>query len=332
VTQHSPDDFYQRLRIRPDATSEQIKSAYRQLARQFHPDTNPDNPQAEEHFKSISEAYATLSDAKKRQQYHEEHPQLKQKSNRPPPPAPPPPKPTAKQPAYDPIKDMFDALLKGATEARQKEVVRKKQQSLKGQNITVQVSLSAIEAKQGSIKTLTIEHEDACKRCSETGRLNGLPCPVCHGKGHLHAKRKLDVKIPAGIQSGSKIRLAGEGEKNTLHSQPGDIFIEITVLSSQKSFKIEGLTVSSEVSLALYDAVLGCQREVETVHGPVSLTIPALTPSGKVFKLKHQGVHQGVLKGDHLVTVLHALPVKLTPEIKALYQELKRHDDKQAGA
>ena len=191
----------------------------------------------------------------------------------------------------------------------------------RGEDITVETSISLLEAEQGVVKTVNIQHNEVCKRCSGTGRINGVMCIGCQGEKVQTRLKKLDVRIPPGVKEGSKVRVAGEGGRAEGQGDNGDLFLKIKI-TLNANLRIEGVDVHCELAITVPDAVLGAEVDVPTLNGTVKMTIPAYTPSGKVFRLKELGARNGVIRGDQFVTVRVDIPTKLTARERVLYQEL----------
>lgn len=193
----------------------------------------------------------------------------------------------------------------------------------RGEDVIVKTAISPTEASDGVIKTVNVQHNEICRRCSGTGKVNGVFCNACNGEKILVRLKKIDVRIPAGVKNGSRVRVAKEGGRGAGGAENGDLFLQIEILLDP-SLRVEGLDVYGDVALSVIDAVLGGEVEVPTLNGPVKMTIPAGTQTGKVFRLKERGVQSGLSKGDHFVTVVIVTPENLTTREKELYQELAR--------
>ncbi len=235
------------------------------------------------------------------------------------------------------INDLFESFLKKgfqdkSNQASSTEGVFKtgkesggkpSEKSARGEDVHVKTVIALQEASEGVVKTVNVQHNELCRRCSGTGKVNGAVCPVCHGEKILIRLKKIDVRIPAGVKNGSKVRVAKEGGRGQGGAESGDLFLQIEI-SFDPALRIEGMDVYGEVPIALTDAVLGCEIEVNTLNGGVKMTVPAGTQPGKVFRLKERGVQSGLTQGDHFVTVVVVLPDHLSAREKELYQELAR--------
>lgn len=372
-------NYYQVLGVEQFAEADAVRTAYRQLARKFHPDLNDGNVHFEEKFKEINEAYEILSNPEKRAIHDtmlkamqglgggkKPHPKAKpqaasaqgQKAKPSSPPADsPPPKAAAtgpsgteeSKPDSAPPKDtgkpptggLFENFLKkgfssengskgGAAEDgifRKKKAPEDKasgkEPARRGEDVVVKTAISPQEATEGVVKTVNVQHNELCRRCAGTGKFNGAVCQACNGEKILVRLKKIDVRIPAGVKNASRVRVAKEGGRGSGGSENGDLFLQIEIVYDS-SLRIEGMDVHGEAPLSVTDAVLGGEIEVPTLNGLVKMTIPAGTQTGKVFRLKERGVHSGLSKGDHFVTVVIVTPEPISLREKDLYQELAR--------
>ncbi len=197
----------------------------------------------------------------------------------------------------------------------------------RGEDVTVETQVLPQEAEHGVVKTVNVQHNEICKRCSGTGKLNGAICQQCVGEKILIKLKKIDVRIPGGVKNGSKVRVAGEGGRGSGGGESGDLFLVIKI-SVDPSLRVEGQHVYSELMLQVHTLVLGAKINVPTINGPVSMTIPACTPVGKTFRLKEMGVQTTAGKGDHFVTVQVQLPQSFSAKEQELYRELQKlHPD-----
>lgn len=191
----------------------------------------------------------------------------------------------------------------------------------RGQDVTVETEINPNEATEGTVKTVNVQHNEICNHCSGTGKVNGNICQTCDGKKYSTRHKKIDVRIPAGVKNGSKVRVANEGGRGHNGGKEGDLFLKIKI-TTDNNLRIEGMDVFGEVEVDVLDAILGTSTEVQTMNGRIKMTIPELTPSGKVFRLKEQGIQSGKTKGDHFVTVKITMPSSMSREEKSLYEKL----------
>lgn len=361
-------DYYEILGVRKNATLDEIKKTYRELALKFHPDRVPheQKKEAEEKFKDISEAYAVLSDANKRALYDQYgHSGIDQRY--------------AQEDifrgadfssVFQDLGDfglgggLFDEIFRdlgfdffgdrssgGAGGARRR-----------GRDLQISVSITLEEAASGSEKTITVPRYETCSFCSGTGAKAGTrrvtcphckgsgrivvskgffqlaqtcsrcagggsiiqsPCPECRGEGRVKVTRKIKVKIPAGVDTGSNLRVRGEGEAGV--AAKGDLYVIIEVLP-HSIFQRQDNHILTEVNISLSKAVLGGDISVPTLSGKVDMKIPAGTQSASIFRLRGKGLPDlhGRGAGDELVRVKVEVPIRLTQEQRRLMEEFAR--------
>jgi len=346
-------DFYQILGVPDNAKPEEIKKAYRRLAKQYHPDANPDNPQAGERFKRISEAHAVLSDAEKRKKYD----QMRRLGAFEPRRGPGPSGragPEWSTPAgggfdFGDLGDLFSSIFG-----------RRGREDRRGETIEAGLAVPFRTAVLGGKAPVAIAVTDTCPTCGGTGGAAGAtittcqeckgrgtvsfgqggfavnrpcplcrgkgktassPCPTCAGVGEVQTTRKLMVTVPAGSDSGTRIRLKGQGEPGRAGGQAGDLLVTLEV-EPDRFFTRNGLDLHCEVPLNVAQALLGAQVRVRTIDGrKILLKIPAGTQPGRKFRIKGHGVQKGGQRGDQLVTVRVELPEQLDREQEALLRK-----------
>jgi molecular chaperone DnaJ len=347
-------NYYKILELELFADEAAVKAAFKKLVRKYHPDVDRTNPALEEKFKLINEAHEMLSNAEKRAFYDESlklalglekdkkqqsRAKLKPSASKTAQQTATGPKATAKSETVPPLNEFFESFLKkgfgtnddGKGESffhnSQKQSGSgssgRKTTSKRGQDVTVEAAITPLEAEEGVVKTVNVQHNEICRRCAGTGKVNGTPCTGCNGDKILQRHKKIDVRIPKGVKNGSKVRVAGEGGRGTEGGEHGDLFLLIRI-DIDPGLRIEGLDVYSEVPIGITDAVLGATLDIPTVGGKVKMTVPPLTSSGKVFRLKEQGVQNGASRGDHFVTVRIVAPDNLNKRELELYNELAR--------
>lgn len=347
-------NYYQILGVDNFADADSVKAAFRKLARLHHPDLNGNNRQAEEKFKEINEAYEVLGNPDKRAMHDTslqavhgvKKPQAKaQTSNKKPEHTPPNGRNGNKSSQAEkndkqskntatPINELFENFLKkgfgdSAKKSDPNEPIFKTkstepvEKARRGEDVIVKTTITPQEATDGVVKSVNVQHNEICRRCSGTGKVNGSVCTACNGEKVSVRLKKIDVRIPAGVKTGSRVRVAKEGGRGAGGAENGDLFLQIEILIDS-SLRIEGLDVHGEIAISLTDAVLGADIEVITLHGSLRMNIPPGTQTGKVFRLKEQGVHNNLTKGDHYVSVLIVTPENLSAREKELYQELAK--------
>ncbi|HCT99705.1 MAG TPA: molecular chaperone DnaJ [Methylococcaceae bacterium] len=345
-------DYYEVLGVNRDASEEDIKKAYRKLAMKHHPDRNPDNPKAEEHFKEAKEAYEILSDAQKRGAYDQYgHAGVDPSA--------------AGGPGGfggggfgdfgDAFGDIFGDMFgrrggagaqggqRGADLRYNLEITLEEACAGTEQKIRIPVYVACTDcsgsgAKKGSSPvTCGMCHghgqvrmqqgfftvQQTCPTCHGSGKQIKDPCGKCHGQGRVRDEKTLSAKIPAGVDTGDRIRLSGEGEAGQMGAPSGDLYIEIHV-KTHAIFSRDGANLSCEVPISFVTACLGGEIEVPTLDGKVLLKIPAETQTGKSFRLRGKGVKpvRGGAVGDLICKVQIETPVNLTAEQKTLVENL----------
>ncbi|MCS7246300.1 MAG: DnaJ domain-containing protein [Thermomicrobium sp.] len=329
-------DYYKILGVPRDADQETIRKAYLRLARKYHPDVNK-SPQAEEKFKEINEAYEVLRDPEKRARYDRfgaDWERYQQAAGGPG---------TAtdfaewffgtreraqqrRQRRSGDFSDFFDLLFGDLGEifTTGSERGRTRARPERGQDYEQTIDVTLREAYHGATRRLDIKIDERCASCHGTG-LNGRGiCPVCGGSGFVTRTKSLEVKIPAGVRDGSRIRIAGQGGPGINGGPPGDLYLRVHLLPDP-TFSLEGDTLRTEVEIPLYTAILGGEVTVPTVDRPVVLRIPPGTQNGQVFRLRGKGMPslRGAGRGDLLVKVKVVLPTDLTEEERQLFQRLR---------
>ena len=341
-------DYYEILSLPRNAAEEEIKKAYRKCALQWHPDRNPGNKKAEDNFKEATEAYQVLADPQKRKTYDQYgHEGL----NGPGFGA----SGFSRGGFGDIFEDIFDDFFSGGSgQSRQNR-------PQKGSDLGVALEISLEEAAFGVEKSIEVQREETCSHCGGEGAKPGTekktcstcrgsgqvlassgffsisrPCPKCHGQGaHIEhpcqechgsgrraARRKIQTKVPAGVDTGVRMRISGEGEAGHRGGPRGDLYVEIHV-KPHELFTREGDNLVCVVPVSMVQAALGGQIEVPTLNGPAALKIPAGTQSGKSFKLKGKGFHslRGHGIGDEEVRIQVETPSHLSEKQAELLKQ-----------
>jgi molecular chaperone DnaJ len=341
-------DYYKVLDLARTATEVEIKKAYRRLAMKFHPDRNPNDHEAEDKFKEAKEAYEVLCDAQKRAIYDQYgHEGLAARGG------------GAGFSAADAFSDIFGDVfgdIFGGGRRGGRQVFRGAdlrydleldlEQAVFGHESEIEfTTLGECEPCKGSgaapnSKVVTCETchgsgqvrmqqgifavQQTCPRCKGRGQVITEPCDSCLGQGRSRKKKNLSVKVPAGVDNGDRIRLAGEGEAGRNGGPPGDLYVEIRV-REHAIFERDGSHLSCEVPVSFATATLGGTVEVPTLGGNVDLKVPAETQSGRVFRLREKGVKpvRGGPTGDLFCRVVVETPVNLTEDQKELLRKLE---------
>lgn len=323
-------NFYETLGVARAATEKDIRSAYRKLARQHHPDVNPGDKAAEARFKEINAANDILSDADKRKKYDkygdrwEQADQIEEAQKRQTPFS------WARQggptgnvegnSGQGDFGSVFDSILR-----RERGGPRGQPSARRGQDLEHPIEISLEEAFQGTTRTLSLQAPENCRVCGGSGEIAGNFCATCDGVGQTNRPRRLEVKVPAGVKIGSRVRVAGEGRLGSGGGPAGDLYLVVSVLPHAR-FERSGDNLAIEVNVPVTDAVLGGEVEVTTLTGRVALRIPELTQNGRQIRLAGKGMPTLVdptKRGDLFVRVRVLTPERLSAEERALFEQLR---------
>jgi len=336
-------DYYKVLGVPKTAAEKDIKSAYRKLARKWHPDANPTNQkQAEERFKEISEAYEVLGDAEKRKKYdvlgsdwdsaaQQAEAQRRYRSAQSGAGTQGDPFAGA-QSASGPggsagaagFSDFFDAFFSGVGRRGRTPGAQRTQFAERGGDLETEIELSLSDAYAGGSKPVTLQIEDNCPRCNGTGVANNAICPQCHGTGRLLQTKKFDVSIPKGVREGQRIRLTGQGSHGLGGGPAGDLYLVVHV-EADSTFERNGDDLYVDVPVEIYDLVLGGEVRVPTMSADVTVTIPPGTQNNKLLRLGGKGMPKmkGAGYGDEYVRLIGRLPANPNDRERELFEELR---------
>ncbi len=319
-------DYYSVLGVKRDASERDIKQAYRRLARKHHPDVNPGDKEADKKFKEINEAYEVLSDKEKRQKYDRYGDQWQYADQFA--------GTGGRQNVYRDFgqggsqsfqfdESDLESLFGGIFGGSRTGTFSRRTRSRRGRDIEYPIDVTLEEAYRGANRILSMESRDACPSCGGTGRIQNALCSVCMGSGTVAGTKRIEVKIPPGVQNGSRVRIAGKGEPGYAGGSNGDLYL-ITSVKPHRTFERKGDNLYTEVSVPLTTAVLGGEVQVQTLKGKLALKIPQETQNGREFKLAGQGMPRlgKSTTGDLIAKVKVVLPAKLTAEEKKLFEKL----------
>jgi DnaJ-class molecular chaperone len=334
-------DYYKILGVDRNADEKAIKQAYRRMARKHHPDLNPGNKAAAERFKEVNEAHEVLSDPEKRRRYDTLGPDWQRYA--------------ADGPGWGggdggyrvhvehgdvgEFSDFFRTIF-GDLGARARgraggldaddllgDVLRGRGRrgARRGDDLQTPVEISLEEAAQGTRRTIDFVREEPCATCGGSGRQEAGACATCGGSGQVGRPQRVEVRIPAGVRDGARVRAAGEGGAGAAGGPRGDLYLQVRV-RPHPTFERREDDVHVDLPLAVWEAALGAEVEVPTLRGKVTMKIPAETPSGRTFRLPGYGLPhlRGGGQGDQLVRVKVVVPTGLSPRERELFEELRR--------
>ncbi len=343
-------DYYEILEVQRDASEDEIKKAYRGLAMKYHPDRNPDNPEAEAKFKEAAEAYDVLRDKERRARYDRfGHAGVNGRNSG---------GFGSADDVFTHFSDIFGDLFGFSTGGANRP--------MSGADLRYNLNVSFTQAAHGDEITLSLPKRSLCPDCEGSGAAKGskpetcrhcngsgnirrsqgffqisTPCPVCRGEGQIITKpcprcktqgfitetRELSVRIPAGVDTGTRLRVRGEGEMGINGGPPGDLYVVISV-EQDKTFKRQGQDLIYTQEISFVQAILGYKLEVPSLHGPVNLEIPKGTQSGTVLRIKGEGMpYLGQnYKGDLLIEVKVLTPTRISEKQEELLREFEQHE------
>ncbi|MBE9166713.1 molecular chaperone DnaJ [Pleurocapsales cyanobacterium LEGE 06147] len=359
-------DYYQILGVSRDANKEEIKRAYRRLARKYHPDVNKE-PGAEEKFKEINRAYEVLSEPETRTRY-DRFGEAGVGAG-------------AGGVGFDygdigGFADIFETIFSGFGGMGGATGTRRRSGPVRGDDLRLDLKLEFREAVFGGEKQIRIPHLEICQVCNGTGAKPGTGvktcstcngsgqvrratrtpfgsfaqvsvCPTCNGTGEVieekceacggagrkQETKKLKITIPPGVDNGTRLRVANEGDAGAKGGVPGDLYVYLFV-EPDKEFTREGINIRSEITISYLQAILGCRLEVNTVDGKEELTIPPGTQPDTILTLENKGVPRlgnAVSRGDHLITVKVAIPTRINTEERELLEKLAKIKGEHTG-
>ncbi|MCR5262053.1 MAG: DnaJ domain-containing protein [Candidatus Gastranaerophilales bacterium] len=341
-------DYYKTLGVDRNATDAQIKSAFRKLARKYHPDVNKD-PSAVDKFKEINEAYEVLSDKDKRSRYDSLGANWQSGSDFTPPPGFD--NYNFENLNYEDIANGFDSYngfsdfyssifgdlmgqaknkfngfnfgnFGGFSKQTEKKKSRSRQAQSQNLDITKEITIGAKDIMSTNKKTVKINDIRKCPDCN--GKT--ISCQTCNGTGYINNSKNISVSIPKGIKDGQKIRLVGEGNKDA-YGNKGNLYLVVRIKDSE--YEINGADVTKTVSISPAEAVIGvAKKEIETLHGTVGIKIPPMTKSGQILRLKSLGLPDKSGFGNLNVKIKINIPDNITAEQKELYEKLLKTEQK----
>ncbi|HOX57976.1 MAG TPA: J domain-containing protein [Candidatus Paceibacterota bacterium] len=333
-------DYYEILKVPRSASEADIKKAFRKLAREYHPDVAKNKKQAEEKFKEINEAYEVLGDPAKRKRYDELGPNWQAGAEfRPPPgwqsfgrgrPAQgggPGSEAFEFQFGGTGFSDFFEQLFSSAAGRGAAGFGRRgpfAEEEMRGQDIEGDILVSLEEATRGSVRSVSVRHALPCGQCGGSGHRNRRVCQACGGAGQVARTETWQVKVPAGVTEGQRLRLAGRGEAGAGGGAAGDLYLRVR-LARHPDFEVENHNLIYEAQIAPWEAVLGANISVPTLGGRVAIKIPPGTQNGQKLRVRGRGLPQrGGGSGDLIVETRIEVPRRVTESERKLWEHLAR--------
>jgi curved DNA-binding protein len=338
-------DYYEILGVSRTASGDEIKKAFRKLARQYHPDVAKNKKEAEEKFKEVNEAYEVLGDAEKRKRYDELGANWKTGQEFRPPPGW---ESFAQGRSFgggagrggsyefhfggtgfsDFFEQLFGSLGRSGRAGQQPGFggpgMFEEEVGERGRDIEGDILVTLEEATGGAVRTVSVERQTVCDSCGGTGRKGNRVCPTCGGGGRVARSEQFQVRIPPGVTEGQKLRLPGRGEGGMGGGAAGDMFLRVR-LAKNPDFEVDGHNLIHETEVAPWEAVLGTQVSVPTVDGRVNIKIPAGTQNGQRLRVRGRGLPlRGDEDGDLIVVVRVQVPGWVTEKERALWEQLAR--------
>lgn len=322
----SSRDFYQILGIPRTASADDIKKAYRRLARQLHPDLHSGTKKVEmeKKFKELNEANEVLSDPDKRKKYDQYGAQWEQAEayekarqqaggqgftwQR-----------TGDESGGEAFSDIFENLFSGRGRAGAGRGF-----AIPGEDLETEVELTLREVLTGVTKRINLREPITCSTCQGTGALRGRTCPTCHGTGSTTESKTIEVKIPAGVQDGTRVRVAGKGQPGSNGGKQGDLYLHV-IIEPDPIFRRQGSDIHVNVPIYPWEAALGAEIMAPTLTEPVKVKVPAGSKADSKLRLKGKGLPSATGGHGDLFLILHVvMPPSITPEEQVLFEQLAR--------
>ena len=333
-------DYYKLLGVERSASADDIRKAFRKLARQYHPDVAKNKKEAEEKFKEINEAHEVLSDPEKRKKYDTLGANWKQGAEFRPPQGwesfgggartgrPGRNGGAEFEFGGTGFSDFFEQIFGGRRGAAggggggfrfdQGDVAER------GQDLEADIMVTLEEALKGAVRSISLRRQVACEHCSGTGAVGRKSCTRCGGSGQTARTETHQVKIPAGITEGQRLRVGGKGEAGAGGGSPGDLYLTIR-LAGHPDLSVEGENLSYDLDLAPWEAVLGTSVSVPTLEGAVNIKIPPGTQSGQRLRVRGRGLGKEGARGDLFVITRIQVPTKIDDSERALWEQLAKN-------
>ncbi|MEY2409305.1 MAG: curved DNA-binding protein [Verrucomicrobiota bacterium] len=329
-------DYYKVLAVERTATQDEIRKAFRKLARQHHPDVAKNKKEAEEKFKEINEAHDVLSDPEKRRKYDALGANWKQGAEFRPPPGwdgmggragrgarGGPASGESFEFGGTGFSDFFEQLFGRQARGAGGFAFEGEDLSARGRDIEGDIMVTLEEALRGSVRAVSLRRAVTCPQCGGTGETKRRMCTACGGSGQVMKSETHQVKIPAGVIDGQRLRVAGKGESGAGGAGAGDLFLNIR-LAGHPDFRVEGANLFCDIELAPWEAVLGAHVAVPTLEGPVNIRIPAGTQNGQRLRVRGHGLGKEGTRGDLFVVGRLQIPAQVSAPERELWEKLAK--------
>ncbi len=328
-------DYYEVLGVSRSASADEIRKSFRKLARLYHPDVAKNKAQAESKFNEINEAYEVLGDPEKRKRYDELGPNWKQGAEfRPPSGWGQGGKARdfsgGKEGEFefggtgfsDFFEQVFGRRARGGFRPGSTFGDSEDDAAERGQDVESDLLVTLHEALRGSVRSITMQRRTPCDHCFGSGAVNDRACPICHGDGHASKKETCQVKIPAGVREGQRLRVPGRGHPGSGGAGSGDLYLRVR-LEQHPDFDVEESDIFCELNIAPWEAVLGAQVPVPTLEGTVNIKIPPGAQGWQRFRVRGQGLpRSGSERGDLYAVLNIQVPVSISAGERKLWEQL----------
>ncbi|HXI53525.1 MAG TPA: DnaJ C-terminal domain-containing protein [Candidatus Saccharimonadales bacterium] len=321
-------DYYKILGVEKSASDDDIRKAFRKLARQYHPDVAKNKTQAEEKFKEINEAYEVLGDPGKRKKYDDLGPNWKQGSEFRPPPG---------WEAFSgrggggkrrgPVgfdgtgfSDFFEQIFgqRAGGFAFDTEAAPER-----GRDVEADILVTLNESLKGSVRSVSLHRAVPCPQCGGSGMTGRKTCPTCHGSGQTTRTETHQLKIPPGVLEGQRLRVSGKGEAGSGHAAPGDLYLTVR-LAGHPDFRVQEGNLLYDLDLAPWEAVLGISVSIPTLEGQLNIKIPPGTQSGTRLRVRGRGLGKEGARGDLFVVSKVQVPIDPSAKERQLWEQLAK--------
>jgi molecular chaperone DnaJ len=313
-------NYYETLGIPEGASAEEIRKAFRRLAKKYHPDVNPGDKSAESRFKEINEANEVLGDRKKREEYDAIRRGAFTGGFRGGPFGPGTGGFEGFRGGSFDLGDLFGNLFEGGETGFP--------YAGRGSDVRLEIAVEFLDMVRGAVREVIYRRPRVCPQCGGTGRSGRKGCPACYGRGVTEAEERVKLKIPAGARDGATIRVPSKGEERASPGASGDLLVKLRMLS-HPYFRREGNDILVDVPIRFSEAVKGAKIEVPTVDGPVTVTVPPGSPSGRKLRLKGKGVPTPgtVERGDQFVILHVTVPKGRSEDFLRLVDRIAEYED-----